>query len=84
MAVGNRVLAQSDEMGALPILYAATFPGLAGGTYVGPDGPGEQRGYPRPVGSSAAARDQRVAARLWSVSEELTGVRFDLGERAAA
>jgi NAD(P)-dependent dehydrogenase (short-subunit alcohol dehydrogenase family) len=84
MAVGNRVLAQSDEMGALPILYAATYPGLEGGTYIGPDGPGEQRGYPKPVGSSTAARDEAVAARLWSVSEELTGVRFDLGERAAA
>jgi len=84
MAVGNRLLAQSDEMGALPILYAATYPGLEGGTYVGPDGPGEQRGYPTIVGSSAAARDEEVATRLWAVSEELTGVRFAFGERAAA
>jgi NAD(P)-dependent dehydrogenase (short-subunit alcohol dehydrogenase family) len=76
MAVANRVFAQSAEMGALPILYAATFPGLPGGTFVGPDGPGQQRGHPRPVGMASAARDEAVARRLWAVSEELTGVRF--------
>ena len=76
MAVANRVFAQSAEMGALPILYAATFPGLPGGTFVGPDGPGQQRGHPRPVGMASAARDEAVARRLWEVSEELTGVRF--------
>ena len=65
-------------MGALPVLYAATQPGLASGTFAGPDGLGEQRGYPKAVGSSAAARDEEVATRLWSVSEQLTGVRFDL------
>lgn len=57
MVVTNKVLAQSAEMGALPILYAATCPSLVGGTYVGPDGIGEQRGHPEPVGSSAAARE---------------------------
>jgi NAD(P)-dependent dehydrogenase (short-subunit alcohol dehydrogenase family) len=55
MAITNRVLAQSAEMGALPLLYAATYPGLEGGTYIGPGGLFEQRGYPRPVGASAAA-----------------------------
>ena len=44
--------------------------------YVGPDGIAEQRGYPRPVGMSSAARDEDVARRLWEVSEDLTGVRF--------
>lgn len=73
----NKVIAQSADMGALPTLYAATYPDLAGGTYVGPDGIGEQRGHPRPVGSSAAACDEGTARRLWEVSEELTGVRYD-------
>ena len=76
MAVGNRIMAQSAEMGALPLLYAATSPGLEGGTYVGPGSFFEQRGYPRPVGSSGAARDEDDARRLWAVSEELTGVQF--------
>ena len=74
MRVGNRLVAQSAEMGALPDLYAATQPGLVSGTFAGPDGLGEQRGYPKAVGSSAAARDEEVATRLWSVSEQLTGV----------
>jgi NAD(P)-dependent dehydrogenase (short-subunit alcohol dehydrogenase family) len=73
MHVTNAVLAQSAEMGALPTLYAATKPGLEGGTFVGPDGIGEQRGHPEPVTPNAAARDEDVAKRLWEVSEELTG-----------
>jgi NAD(P)-dependent dehydrogenase (short-subunit alcohol dehydrogenase family) len=76
MAVSNRVIAQSADMGALPTLMAATEPGLEGGTFIGPDGPGEQRGYPQVVGMSARARDEDVARRLWEVSEERTGVRF--------
>jgi NAD(P)-dependent dehydrogenase (short-subunit alcohol dehydrogenase family) len=83
MHVGNRLFAQSDEMGALPTLYAATEPGLEGGTYVGPDGLAEQRGHPKPVGTSRAARDEQVARRLWEVSEQMTGVRFELAGAAA-
>jgi NAD(P)-dependent dehydrogenase (short-subunit alcohol dehydrogenase family) len=78
MALGNRLLAQSDEQGAWPTLYAATTPDLKGGSYVGPDGFLEQRGNPKLVGSSSAARDQQTARRLWEVSEELTGVRYEL------
>jgi NAD(P)-dependent dehydrogenase (short-subunit alcohol dehydrogenase family) len=83
MWVGNRVIAQSDEMGALPTLYAATEPGLEGGTFVGPDGFLEQHGHPEPVSPSGAARDEQVARRLWEVSEEMTGVRFELAGSAA-
>ena len=72
MKVGNAVVAQSDEMGALPVLFAATQPGLAGGTYVGPDGHGEHRGHPVIVRPNRAARDEDSARRLWEVSEELT------------
>jgi NAD(P)-dependent dehydrogenase (short-subunit alcohol dehydrogenase family) len=82
MRVTNAVLAQSAEMGALPELYAATAPGLESGTYVGPDGIGEQRGHPKRVSPSRAARDEEVARRLWEVSEELTGVRFGLAPSA--
>jgi NAD(P)-dependent dehydrogenase (short-subunit alcohol dehydrogenase family) len=84
MRVTNLLVAQSAEMGALPTLYAATYPDLPGGTYVGPDGIGEQRGYPHVVSPSRSAQDPDVAARLWSVCEELTGVHFDLGAGAPA
>jgi NAD(P)-dependent dehydrogenase (short-subunit alcohol dehydrogenase family) len=76
--VGNKLWAQSDEMGALPTLYAATEPGLEGGTFAGPDGFREQRGHPEPVSPNSAARDEQAARRLWEVSEQMTGVRFEL------
>ncbi len=78
MVLTNALAAQSADRGALPSLYAATEPGLEGGIYVGPDGIGEFRGYPRQVSPNRAARDEQVAARLWEVSEELTGVRYGL------
>jgi NAD(P)-dependent dehydrogenase (short-subunit alcohol dehydrogenase family) len=78
MVFTNALAAQSADRGALPPLYAATEPGLEGGIYVGPDGIGELRGHPRQVSPNGAARDEQVAARLWEVSEELTGVRFEL------
>jgi NAD(P)-dependent dehydrogenase (short-subunit alcohol dehydrogenase family) len=84
MIVTNLLVAQSAEMGALPILFAATEPGLEGGVYTGPDGPGEFRGRPRVVKTSRSARDEDVAARLWDVCEQLTGVTFELGAGAAA
>lgn len=76
MWIGNRFFAQSAARGALPTLYAATVPTLAGGSYVGPDGLGEMYGHPHLVGMSKAARDEQVAARLWEQSEQLTDVHF--------
>lgn len=70
------LVGQSAEMGALPTLFAATAPGLPGDTYVGPDGRGEVKGFPKIVGRSSAAQDAAAAARLWSLSEDLTGVRY--------
>ncbi len=78
MEFANRLFAQSAEMGALPLLYAAAAPDLKGGDYIGPDGLGELRGYPTRVSSSAAARDPAIARRLWDISEQLTGVHFSL------
>jgi NAD(P)-dependent dehydrogenase (short-subunit alcohol dehydrogenase family) len=77
MAVTNRLFAQSDAMGALPTLYAATQD-LPGGSYVGPDGTGERRGHPTLVGRAAAAGDAALAERLWDSSADLTGVSFGL------
>ncbi|MCL6454211.1 MAG: SDR family oxidoreductase [Alicyclobacillus sp.] len=68
--------AQSAAMGALPTLYAATAPGVPGGAYIGPAGFGGMRGYPGPARVSERARNTADAARLWEVSEQLTGVRY--------
>jgi NAD(P)-dependent dehydrogenase (short-subunit alcohol dehydrogenase family) len=74
--LGNRLFAQSDSMGALPQLYAATMPDVTGGDYFGPDGAFERAGYPKRVGSTAASRDAVAARRLWDESERLTGVTY--------
>ncbi|MEA2124031.1 MAG: hypothetical protein QOI80_813, partial [Solirubrobacteraceae bacterium] len=76
LAVGNRVFAQSAERGALPQLYAATAPGVEGGDYYGPDGRAEMRGFPKQVKAIPDAYDPALGARLWDVSEGLTGVRY--------
>ena len=78
MRLTNRIFAQSAAMGALPILYAATADDVPGGSYIGPDGPRERRGYPTFVSPSDRAQDQAVARRLWAISEQLTGVVYDL------
>ncbi len=83
MGVLNKIVAQSEEAGAWPTLYAATED-LPPSTYVGPDGFQEGRGHPRIVGSSSRARDEADAARLWQVSEELTGVTYDFTVGATA
>jgi NAD(P)-dependent dehydrogenase (short-subunit alcohol dehydrogenase family) len=79
--VGNRLLAQDEDGGAMPTLYAATAD-IPGDSFAGPGGFMEQRGAPKLVERTNAARDEIVARRLWDVSEELTGGRFPL--RAAA
>src|SRR3954469_11494877 len=73
------LLAQSADMGALPTLRAATDPGVLGGQYYGPDGFGEQRGYPKVVASSRVSHDAEAQRRLWAVSEELTSVMSPVG-----
>jgi NAD(P)-dependent dehydrogenase (short-subunit alcohol dehydrogenase family) len=81
--IGNRLFAQSADMGALPTLYAATVPDLPGGTYIGPGGRAEQRGHPKVVTAAGKAYDEQAWLRLWEVSEQLTGVRYEFaGARA--
>lgn len=75
--LGNRLFAQSADMGALPTLFAATQD-LPGASYVGPDGRMEQRGHPTLVGRTALASDVDLARDLWAASERLTGVSYPL------
>ena len=69
-------LAQDADHGAWPGLYAATMPNVEGGQYYGPNGVGELRGLPTLAAIAPQARDETVAARLWSESEALTGVTY--------
>jgi NAD(P)-dependent dehydrogenase (short-subunit alcohol dehydrogenase family) len=75
--LGNAVLAQSEEGGALPTLYAATAD-VPANSFAGPGGFMEQRGPAKLVGRTKSAQDMAVAGRLWEVSEQLTGVAFGL------
>jgi len=77
MRLGNALLAQSDAAGALPSLYAAAAPGVRGGEFYGPGQLFESRGAPKRVSSSKASHDEVAARRLWDISEELTGVRYE-------
>ena len=73
--LGLKILAsfaQDADHGALPALYAATAD-LPGGSYTGPDGRGERRGFPTLVEASEEARDEQLARRLWDTSSRLTG-----------
>lgn len=79
MNIFTGILGQSAPMGAMPIIRAATDKNVKGGEYYGPDGFGEFYGNPIKVDSSRLSRDEMIANRLWKVSEEMTGVRFDFG-----
>jgi len=70
----NPIMGQSQAMGALNSLYAATHPALRGGEYIGPDGFLAQHGYPHLAHSSKRSHDKAAAHKLWEVSSELTGV----------
>ena len=70
-----RLLFQSPKAGADPTLYAATA--ATPGSYTGPQSLRESRGRPGPARLSRLARDELLAGKLWGVSEDLTGVRYD-------
>jgi NAD(P)-dependent dehydrogenase (short-subunit alcohol dehydrogenase family) len=82
VAIGNRVIAQSDTMGALPTLFAATAD-LPGGTYVGPNGFRHMRGHPAVNVPAPQALDATTGRRLWDLSEQLTGVSWPLSPLAS-
>jgi NAD(P)-dependent dehydrogenase (short-subunit alcohol dehydrogenase family) len=73
----SQIMAQSQAMGALPLLYAATAPGLQGGEYIGPGGWRNMRGYPEVSRAADRAYNEADAVRLWEESERLTGVFYE-------
>jgi NAD(P)-dependent dehydrogenase (short-subunit alcohol dehydrogenase family) len=74
-----RLLAQSPEQGALPVLYAAVA-NLPGDSFTGPSRLAHMRGAPELIKRSPTAKDPDLAARLWTLSEQLTNTRFPLAE----
>ncbi|GAA3297608.1 SDR family NAD(P)-dependent oxidoreductase [Dactylosporangium vinaceum] len=75
-----RLLGQSADEGALPVLYAAVAD-LPGDSFTGPSRWAHMRGAPELINRSATARDAGLAARLWTLSERLTGTHFPLGRQ---
>ena len=69
-------MAQESLAGALPTLYAATAPDVAGGDYFGPGGLFEMAGPPGKAFLSSRVHNDETAQRLWEVSERLTGVTY--------
>ncbi len=83
--IGNAIMpmiTQSAAKGALPQLYAATSPDAEAGGYYGPEGKKEYKGYPTNAYIPEAAKNKETREKLWKESEELTGVKFDLNEKA--
>ncbi|MCZ0727535.1 SDR family NAD(P)-dependent oxidoreductase [Mycolicibacterium iranicum] len=72
------LVTNSPAVGALGTLRAATDPAVTGGQYYGPSGFRELVGHPVLVESNAQSHDVAVQQRLWTVSEELTGVKFGI------
>lgn len=73
-----RIVAQPEAKGALPTLYAATHADLRGGECIGPDGRGNTMGYPVLTDDADRLFNSDMAAKLWEVSESLTGVKYTI------
>ncbi len=74
----NRIVAQSAEKGALPSLFAATAEDVEQGGYYGPDGLLRLTGWPSPDRPSEKRTDEKVADKLWEMSEQLTGLNIPI------
>ena len=80
MGLGNYMFSQTQEMGALPTLYAALSENVVKNGYYGPDGMLEIQGYPKKVDCSKLAKDEEMAEKLWRYSEKKTEVSFDFSK----
>jgi NAD(P)-dependent dehydrogenase (short-subunit alcohol dehydrogenase family) len=73
------LFSQDAARGALPQLLAATDPSVEGGSYWGPDGLLELKGAPKRAYIHRNATNPATSARLWEVSQALTGQPFGQG-----
>lgn len=76
-------ITHSNEDAAKPTLYAALESDVCGGEYFGPQGFFDLKGPPGRAVRTEYSKDADVAARLWEVSEELVGEKFELGGSSA-
>jgi len=70
-----KLMAQSQDQGALPQIRAAVDPGVKGGEYYGPHK--GMKGHPVVVKSNAASHNKEDAKKLWDLSQEIMGIRFN-------
>jgi NAD(P)-dependent dehydrogenase (short-subunit alcohol dehydrogenase family) len=82
ISLGDRLVGQDADMGALPTLYAATAEEVRGGEFYGPGGLANVTGYPKRTQAMPQAYDRRAAERLWQVSVEQTGVDYEALDQA--
>ncbi|TJZ55717.1 SDR family NAD(P)-dependent oxidoreductase [Streptomyces piniterrae] len=75
MELGNRLLGQSPEGGALGTLCAATAPHMRPDTFIGPRN--GLRGAPASCFRAPWTKNDALSERLWTASEQLTEVRYD-------
>ena len=76
--IGSRIVGHTVDQGILPTLFAATQD-VPGGTFIGPKGFQQLRGFPGIVKSSKNGTNEELGQRLWQLSESLTGARLDCG-----
>lgn len=76
--LANRLVAQTAEMGALPVLYAATSEEVGQGGFYGPGGPFRMKGWPAQEQPDRKRMSDRDADQLWKLSEQLTGTDFKI------
>ncbi|MEV0599649.1 oxidoreductase [Streptomyces sp. NPDC050315] len=79
--LGNRIIAQPAETGALPALCAATAPHMKPDAFIGPQG--GLRGTPAPSFRAPWTQDGTTSDALWTASEQLTGVTYDFTSSVA-
>lgn len=72
----NLLLGMKPEKGVLPLLFASVSKSASGGSYYGPGGLNEMRGYPSLSKISSNAKDEEVSEKLWEVSEKLSGIKY--------
>ncbi|MFQ5978491.1 MAG: oxidoreductase [Candidatus Heimdallarchaeota archaeon] len=75
--ISNKIFAQGIEMGALPLLCAATDSAIEGGDYIGPSRLRGWRGHPKKARSSKRSYNLEDAEQLWELSEQMTGVKYE-------
>lgn len=71
------LIGHSAAAGVMPIIYAATSPNATGGRLYGPKGFKEMKGPPGECAFAKAVHDAPLRERAWTLTEDMSGVRFE-------